>query len=60
MMPIFLCILFLLLVVFQYGHEIGFKTIRASLRTEDNMIGAMDLMIAAHARSQGMTTCYQK
>jgi tRNA(fMet)-specific endonuclease VapC len=32
-----------------------YGSIRAYLRTEGNMIGAMDLMIAAHAGSQGMT-----
>ncbi len=31
-----------------------YGSIRVYLRTEGNMIGAMDLMIAAHARSQGM------
>jgi tRNA(fMet)-specific endonuclease VapC len=32
-----------------------YGAIRAFLRAEGNMIGAMDLMIAAHARSLGMT-----
>ncbi len=32
-----------------------YGTIRAFLRAEGNMIGAMDLMIAAHARSRKMT-----
>lgn len=32
-----------------------YGTIRAFLRAEGSMIGSMDMMIAAHARSQAMT-----